>query len=255
MTQRTKSTDECGTSECPICHGTGWELFFGEDGNEYARECDCGLRARQIQESRKGFAAIPTTYKEITLKDITLKYYEKPESKALFKTISESIKNYLGNLDEFMSQGKGMYFWSNTKGSGKTMLATAIMNELINKHKKTVKFATSLDILDEIKATYDGEGSEKRLLSDITSSDVLVIDDFGTERKTDWTTERFYQIVNRRYVDKKVTFYTSNYDLNTLNYDDRITNRIRERSFVVHFPEESVREVKAKKENNIGGKA
>lgn len=44
----------------------------------------------------------------------------------------------------------------------------------------------------------------------------------------------------------KVTFYTSNCNLKTLKYDDRITNRIREKSYLVHFPEESVREFKAK---------
>ena len=85
----------------------------------------------------------------------------------------------------------------------------------------------------------------------MVSAEFLVIDDFGTERTTDWAGEKFYQIVNKRYMNKKVTFYTSNFDLKTLKYDDRISSRIRERSFIVHFPEESVREVKAKQENTI----
>jgi DNA replication protein DnaC len=133
------------------------------------------------------------------------------------------------------------------------MLATALANELLNKHKKVVKFATSLDILDEIRATYDknsGE-SESKLLNDLVSTEFLVIDDFGTERASDWAGEKFYQIVNKRYVNKKVTIYTSNYDLEKLKYDDRITNRIKERSYIAHFPEESARETIAKRENDI----
>ena len=191
------------------------------------------------------FASIPETYKNITLKDMTTKYYMKPESKNVFKASAELIKWYLETLEDHIEAGKGIYFWSNVKGSGKTMIVSALANELINKYKRYVKFATSLDILDEIKATYDShsEDNERRLLDDIASTDFLVIDDFGTERNTDWATEKFYQIVNKRYIDKKVTFFTSNYDLKTLKYDDRITNRIKERSFVVHFPEESVREV------------
>lgn len=243
-------TTDCGT-ECPICGGTGWELYNDENGYEVARECKCGLRQKEIQESRLRFATIPETYKDITLNDMKTVYYSKQENKNVFKEISELIKWYLENLNENIEDGKGLYLWSETKGSGKTMLATALANELINKHHKYVKFATSLDILDEIRATYDkgSEESESKLLHDLVAADFLVIDDFGTERMTEWAGEKFYQIVNNRYINKNVTFFTSNYDLKTLKYDDRISNRIRERSYLVHFPEESVREYKARTEN------
>ena len=238
---------------CPLCNGTGWELYTGEDGREYARECSCGKRQEEIGKGRLRFASIPETYKDVRLKDMRFSFYEKPESKNVFKATAELVKWYLENLKENEEAGKGMYFWSDTKGSGKTMLVTAIANELISEHKRYVKFATSLDILDEIRATYDphSEDNESKLLSDLVNTDFLVIDDFGTERATDWAGEKFYQIVNKRYINKKVTFFTSNYDLKTLKYDDRITSRIKERSYVAHFPEESVRDVKARQENTI----
>ena len=247
MTEKTKDS---GT-ECPICQGSGWEVYIGEDGNEYAKECVCGIRQRLINENRLRFAAIPETYKGTSFKDITVKYYNNQGSKDVIKASIELIKWYLEKLDENVENGKGIYFWSETKGSGKTMIVTALANELIKNHKKYVKFATSLDILDEIRATYDShsEETESKLLNDLVNTDFLVIDDFGTERATDWATEKFYQIVNNRYINKKVTFYTSNYNLTTLKYDDRITNRIRERSYLVHFPEERVREYKARLEN------
>ena len=157
------------------------------------------------------------------------------------------VRWYLDNLAENVKEGKGLYFWSETKGSGKTMVAAALANELINIHHKYVKFATSLDILDEIKATFNRhDDEESRLLRDLVHAEFLIIDDFGTERVTDWAGEKFYQIVNKRYINQKVTFYTSNCDLRQLKYDDRITNRIRERSYIIHFPEESVREYKAR---------
>lgn len=239
-------TMDCGI--CPKCNGTGWVFT---DYNT-VKECDCGIRQREIQENRLKFASIPEKYKGVALSDMTTKYYNKTESKHLFKATAELVKWYLEELETNIEQGKGIYFWSDTKGSGKTMLATALTNELVNKHKKMVKFATSLDILDEIRATYDKENrevSESKLLSDLVNADFLVIDDFGTERATDWAGEKFYQIVNNRYINNKVTFYTSNFNLTTLKYDDRITNRIREKSYIVHFPEESVREYKARTEN------
>lgn len=239
-------------SICPKCNNTGWETYIGEDGYEYAKECSCGIRQREIQESRLRFASIPETYKDVTLKDIKTNYYTKQESKDLIKATAEFVKWYLENLDKNIEEGKGIYLWSEVKGSGKTMLAAALANELINKHKRFVKFATSLDILDEIKATYnkDSEENESELLNDFVLTDFFVIDDFGTERASEWAGEKFYQIVNKRYINKKVTFFTSNYDLKTLKYDDRITNRMRERSYIIHFPEESVREFKARVENN-----
>lgn len=215
------------------------------------KECDCGIRQREIQESRLRFASIPVNYQDVTLGDIKTSCYLKPESKSVVKAVVELIKWYLTNLDKNVESGKGIYLWSDTKGSGKTMMATALANELIHKHHKFVKFATSLDILDEIRATYDehSEESESKLLNDLYSTDFLVIDDFGAERATDWVREKFYQIVNNRYINKKVTFYTSNCNLQTLKYDDRISNRIMEKSYLVHFPEESVREYKARTEN------
>lgn len=231
-----------------MCNDTGW-MFT--DYNT-VKECECGFRQRQIQESRLRFASIPETYKDVTFKDITAKYYTKPESKKKIKDVVENVKWYLERLDENIESGKGIYFWSQTKGSGKTMLAAALANELINNYKRFCKFATSLDILDEIRATYDNrEESESKLLNDLVFTDFLVIDDFGTERASDWAGEKFYQIVNKRYINKKVTFFTSNYDLKSLKYDDRITSRIRERTYIVHFPEESVREFLARQGERV----
>ena len=80
---------------------------------------------------------------------------------------------------------------------------------------------------------------------------MLIIDDFDVEQGGKaWISERFYQIINSRYMDKKVTIYTSNSGIESLGYDDRIVNRIKERSFVLPFPEESVRDKIAKENMN-----
>lgn len=235
------------TTNCPLCNGSGWVFT---DFNT-VKECECGIREREIQESRLRFASIPEAYKDVRLSDMHYRYYTKQNSKNAFKAVAGFVKWYLENLDENIESGKGFYLWSDVKGSGKTMLAAAVANELIHTHNKNVKFATSIDILDEIKATYDShEGdTESQLLEDLVTTEFLVIDDFGTERVSEWRGEKFYQIINKRYIGNKVTFFTSNYDLQTLKYDTRISNRIREKTYLVHFPEESCRETKAVKEN------
>ena len=147
-------------------------------------------------------------------------------------------------------RGMGLYLYSETKGSGKTKMAAGIANELILERKIRARFATSLQILDEIKASWDRQAgmSESGLLASLSAVPVLVIDDFGTEQQEKpWINEKFYQIINSRYIDKKVTVITSNAALNALKYDERITNRIKEKVFQIPFPEESVRDIIAKK--------
>lgn len=84
-------------------------------------------------------------------------------------------------------------------------MVTSIANELIYEQDMSVKFATSVQIINEIKASWDKEEgmSEHQLLDDLAKAEVLIIDE--------------------------------------LAYDDRITNRIRERSYMLAFPNESIR--------------
>ena len=150
----------------------------------------------------------------------------------------------------------GLYFFSNVKGSGKTRMAAGIANELLKSHQ--VKFAVSTTIIREIKRTWERSGAgareegrqnESQLLDALGMTEILIIDDFGTEQVAPWINDRFYQIINDRYVNKKVTIFTSNIELDKLQYDDRITNRIMESTYQIHFPEESIRGYIAKKNN------
>lgn len=140
----------------------------------------------------------------------------------------------------------GLYLYSNTKGSGKTRMAVSVANELIYDKKIQVKFATSLQILNEIKASWNKDGSqisESKLMNFLSTTEILIIDDFGVEKFHDWIDEKFNDIINYRYSNKKITIFTSNIKLDALRYDDRIISRIKERTFQIPFPEESVRDI------------
>ena len=76
----------------------------------------------------------------------------------------------------------------------------------------------------------------------LSTAEVLIIDDFGVESQAAWINDKLYQIINERYINRKVTIFTSNEPLESLQYDDRITNRIKERTYQIAFPEESVRD-------------
>lgn len=242
---------ECSASDvCPICHNTGWEML--EDGGQGTFiECKCGIRQRQIMENRLSFANIPESFEDARLDTFDIEFYEDAKSRGMAANAVKAIKFWLGNLEEMHEQGMGLYLYSATKGSGKTKMAVSIANELMQEKKMQVKFSTSLQILNEIKASWDkneSKYSESKLLDFLSTAEILIIDDFGTEQSDkSWINERFYHIINSRYIDRKVTIFTSNMSLKGLQYDERITNRIKERTFQVPFPEESIREIIARK--------
>ena len=115
-----------------------------------------------------------------------------------------------------------------------------------------VKFATSSEIIEQIKKTWDQDSkiSERDLLADLKDVEILIIDDFGAEKNSAWINDKFYQIVNYRYINKLVTIYTSNYTENEVQYNERISSRIKECSYSVQFPEESVRDHIYEQRNN-----
>lgn len=243
----TERSSENKSFNCPICKDTGWALKSIEGQYDYYGECVCGLRQKQILESKKSFANIPETFKYMRLKDFRTDIYTKDENKVVVEKSVKAIQYWLENIDTMRNRGMGLYIASNAKGSGKTRMAASVANELVEKGISTL-FATSVSIITEIKTSWekDSANTENQLLNDLSRADVLVIDDFGTERESGWVNEKFYQIINNRYVGKKITIFTSNSRLNDLRYDERIKNRIKETTFQVPFPEESVRDIIAK---------
>jgi len=243
-----RHTDEETKYSCPVCNDTGWEEYE-KDGYTFCRECKCGIRRRQIEENRMRFADLPSNFSKLRISSFDITAYNSPNCQNAARNAVKGINYYLNNFDALKGQGKGMYIYSQTKGSGKTRMAVSLANELIDKGVQ-VKFATSLQILSEIKKSWDKNSeyqSESELINQLSTTEVLIIDDFDVEQGSKaWISERFYQIINSRYMDKKVTIYTSNSGIENLGYDDRIVNRIKERSFVLPFPEESVRDRIAK---------
>ena len=243
-----RHTDEETKYSCPVCHDTGWEEYE-KDGYTFFRECKCGIRRRKIEENRMRFANLPSNFSSLRLRSFDITAYNSPNCQNAARNAVKGINYYLNNFSVLKGQGKGLYIYSQTKGSGKTRMAVSLANELMDKGIQ-VKFATSLQILAEIKKSWDKNSeyqSESELINQLSNTEVLIIDDFDVEQgEKAWISERFYQIINSRYMDKKVTIYTSNSGIESLGYDDRIVNRIKERSFVLPFPEESVRDRIAK---------
>ena len=114
-----------------------------------------------------------------------------------------------------------LYFYGMT-GCGKTFLVSIIAQELLKKGYSVV-FGDVPSLLDDIKSTFDrestvddGYGYKKSayevIMNEIENADVLILDDIGAEKATDWATEKIYSIVNNRYNAQKAVIVTSNFD-------------------------------------------
>lgn len=235
---------------CPKCHGCGWEYYKDKEGRDMGRKCSCGALERIVHNRRLLFANIPESFMDVKLENFKKSVYKNPESQEKIIEAAKAVRYWMQNFDKMISLGIGLYFYSGTRGSGKTRLAVSIANELINKYGKQVKFSTSLKILEEIKKTWNNKTSrdnvqdsmEHDLLSSLSAVDILIIDDFGMEHHQNWIDDKFNSIINERYNDKKITIFTSNMSIDDLPYDTRITSRVKERTLQIPFPEESVRE-------------
>ena len=142
------------------------------------------------------------------------------------------------NFPKFKEKGIGLYIFSRTKGSGKTMLSCCILNEIAKRYVGSVKFVNTLEFLEMTKKSFQGSDEEIRALYD---AHLLVVDDLGVQLSKDWIETTFYRLINSRYEKRKPTIYTSNIPLDNLNMDDRITDRIDSTTYQIRLPEESIR--------------
>lgn len=237
--------------KCEKCRDTGYIFHKTENGYDYASQCVC-LKSR-IMESKLRFANIPKEFKGYTVESFDLGLYATPNGKEKAEMAKMLCTNYVKEFRGISEEGKGLYMYSKTKGSGKSRMAASVANDIITQYRISAKFATTLQILDEIKRTWHeqtgADSGEQKFLADIIRVPVLVIDDIGVEKSTEWVNEKFYSILNGRMIQKQVTIFTSNCEMENLLFDDRIINRIMKMALPVPFPDESVRAVLAKAEN------
>ena len=179
-------------SKCRICNGE--EMIPGTN-----QLCDCVYLRIQQQKIMSLFksAQIP---KRFTSK--LLDNFDKERQPSAHKVATE----YVSNWQENQAQGKGIFF-TGPVGCGKTHLAFAIVNELVKRGVKSLA-ATVPDLMDDLRPQTDGQLDKK--IETLKTIDLLVLDDLGAQRNTEWVTERIFVVLNARYNNLLPTIITSN---------------------------------------------
>jgi len=137
------------------------------------------------------------------------------------------------DIDEFKPiKHEYRLFISGSIGAGKTHLSCALLKDFIRKSYGKGQFVTFPNLLSEIKIGFENERGEDVLLKYL-SFDLLVLDDLGTEKFSEWVGEKLFQIIDDRYRNNKFLIITSNLALDDFAKQygiqgQRIASRINE---------------------------
>ena len=194
-------------SSCPDCGGTGLRIRSNA-GFDYAAPCGCGRDG--APERRLAAAQLPRRYAGCTLENFDpVRDRVDPTGDGKRRAREQAgrfVDQYPGLLDA------GVLF-SGPCGVGKTHLAVGVLSALIRRKGVSGLFVDFRDLLKTIQETFQADAplSESQVLRPVFGVDVLLLDDLGASKATDWVRDTLEYIINRRYNEERTTLFTTNY--------------------------------------------
>jgi DNA replication protein DnaC len=181
---------------CERCHGTGFEIVE-RDGREFAQPCPCRRKGPAGGDDVVAACRIPPRYEHCTLESF------EPGSPSLLAAHEKAVAFCEGYPHLDADEGLGL-LWD--------------FHALIR----------------EIKSSYDPETktTELMVLQPVVETDVLVLDDLGAWKMTDWMNDTLFDLVNSRYMAKRPTVITTNYQ-DVTREEVLAADPLRRREFLV----------------------
>ena len=183
---------------CEACGGRGMLPSRNDEGYRVYRPCEC--RSLQLRIDRYNRARIPGEFAHSTLDTFTPRNDD----------VGEAQRAAGQFLRGFSKGDRGLCFWGPV-GTGKTHLAAALVRALTLEHGVTCSFCDNLQLLQDLKLTYERREGTAELLEPLATVDVLVIDDLGKGLGSKWEITVLDDVVNRRYNAGATTIITTNY--------------------------------------------
>jgi DNA replication protein DnaC len=143
--------------------------------------------------------------------------------------MEEVMRNYVKNFTTFKKDGKGLLLWG-TVGTGKTYMAACIANALIDEGYK-VLMTNFASLTNTIQGMFDGK---QRFINSLNHYALIIIDDLGAERKSEFMQEMVFNIIDSRYRAGLPMIITTNLSIEEIKKpkdisNSRIYDRILER--------------------------
>lgn len=214
---------------CPICKDEG--VYFR---NDVAYMCRCSKR--KMTDVRREKAGITPHLAKQTFESFDASFYADEKSSDPKRTYRERAISIRDESMKFVKdvvggeETSGLLFLGGV-GSGKTFLAAACANALIDQGDE-VKFIVVPDFLDEIRDSFrqSSEANENELMQEVKNVPVLILDDLGAHNYTDWSVKTLFAIINYRVNYEKPMIVTTNLEQNQIEdlLGSRVCSRLME---------------------------
>ncbi len=183
---------------CEICDDTTWKTITVE-GTPRVTRCDCWHQ--RLYESLLKNARVPRRYAHCELTN----FETHTDSQRTAHRMATSL------VEKFPVVDKGLLFHGDA-GVGKTHLAVALMKETIRRKGARAVFYETRELLKLLRDTYNSsvDATELEVLKPVLEAELLVLDDLGAEKKSEWVDETLGLVVNTRYSERRVTVFTTN---------------------------------------------
>jgi DNA replication protein DnaC len=214
------------SAPCPRCSNTGWVTVDNDTNRVEPCGCQGDLRKRQ----RLASAGIPKRYEHCTLSTYR-------ERSTVLKNAKKRVQDFV-DLWPATDEGRGLLLIGGC-GVGKTHLAVAALTEIIESGKPgRMMFNNFQDLIQEIQASFDNDQvpSKSELLRPLLEADLLVLDELGSQKPTNFVQDILYYVINTRYNEERTTIFTTNYydsppEGREENLSQRIGTRLRSRLY------------------------
>jgi DNA replication protein DnaC len=222
---------------CSICEDSGLRLIVQPNGDRYAEPCECRVRLQTARLLKR--AGIPKRYEHCTLDTFEPGYGHADRSLAAAHLMARQF------VDGYpvTTEGRGLLLTGDV-GVGKTHLAVGILQALTLEKGVRGLFCDYRELLKRIQESYNPlvATTELQILTPVFEAEVLILDELGAQKPTDWVWDTVALILNTRYNDKRTTLITTNYrntpaalarnadkTVREESLGDRITERMRSR--------------------------
>ena len=191
---------------CSICGGLGLKVVQRADGTQFALECTCRIEQRMSRMLRR--TQIPHRYSNCTLENFESSFA------GAHRTLGAAHLRARKFVESYPvdTNGTGLLL-TGSIGVGKTHLAIGILQALVAERGATGLFVDYRDLLKQVQHSYNRTvaATELEVLAPAFEAEILVIDELGASKPTDWVWDTVAHILNTRYNDRRTTIITTNY--------------------------------------------